>query len=162
RPEQLAGMGGRYQPDQRRLGPASPDTARESPWPRSALEQRHQSCLLHSARHQPESSHLFHDPPDRHPRPSRHNDLPGYKHTLIPRLHGTTTTGHSSDPAPNRAAYCLAGTGPTNAPSPLRLQPPPLMPPAVALPWSSVTNRAYFIQRATTLAPTSDFSLLQS
>ena len=42
------------------------------------------------------------------------------------------------------------------------LQQPTLVPATVTLTWSSVTNRAYFIQRAITLAPTPTFSLLQT
>jgi hypothetical protein len=56
----------------------------------------------------------------------------------------------------------LAGTNPTNAASVLRLQLPVLLPGSVALTWTSVTNRTYFVQRATNLLAPSAFSLLQT
>jgi hypothetical protein len=56
----------------------------------------------------------------------------------------------------------IAGTNPTNAVSVLRLQLPLYVPGRVVLTWSSVTNRAYFVERATNLAPPLGFSLLQS
>jgi hypothetical protein len=56
----------------------------------------------------------------------------------------------------------LAGTNPTNAASVLRLQLAVIQPAGVTLTWSSVTNRAYFIERATELALPSSFSLLQT
>jgi hypothetical protein len=56
----------------------------------------------------------------------------------------------------------LAGTSPTNAALVLRLQPTVVLPAGVTLTWSSVTNRAYFVQRATNLMPQPAFSLLQT
>jgi hypothetical protein len=56
----------------------------------------------------------------------------------------------------------LAGTNPTNAASVLRLQRPLFVPGSVTLTWSSVTNRAYFVERATNLALLPAFSLLQT
>jgi hypothetical protein len=56
----------------------------------------------------------------------------------------------------------LAGTNPTNAASVLRLQSTVVQPAGVTLTWPSVTNRAYFVQRATNLMPPPVFSLLQT
>ncbi len=56
----------------------------------------------------------------------------------------------------------VCGTNPTNAASVLRLQLPLFVPGRVMLTWSSVTNRAYFVERATNLAPRLGFSLLQT
>jgi hypothetical protein len=56
----------------------------------------------------------------------------------------------------------LAGTNPTNAVSALRLQPPVSGPGSVTLTWSSVTNRAYFVESATNLVPPPAFSPLQT
>jgi hypothetical protein len=79
----------------------------------------------------------------------------------IPGLSGTTSYTDPNAFSFNRAAFYRVGTDSTNAPSPMLLQLPAFVPATVTLSWSSVTNRAYFIQRATTLAPTSVFSLLQ-
>jgi hypothetical protein len=56
----------------------------------------------------------------------------------------------------------LAGTNPTNAASALLLQQTMVLPGGVTLTWPSVTNRAYFVQRATSMMPPPAFSLLQS
>jgi len=56
----------------------------------------------------------------------------------------------------------IAGTNPTDAASVLRLQPPVFAPGSVTLTWSSVTNRAYFVERATNLVPAPAFALLQT
>jgi parallel beta-helix repeat protein len=56
----------------------------------------------------------------------------------------------------------LAGTNPTNAASALRLQLTVVLPAGVTLTWASVTNRTYFVQRATSLVPPPGFSLLQT
>ena len=55
----------------------------------------------------------------------------------------------------------LAGTNPTNAASLLKLAAPALASGRVTLSWSSVTNRSYFVQRATDLNVPAPFSLLQ-
>jgi hypothetical protein len=55
-----------------------------------------------------------------------------------------------------------AGTNPTNAASVLRLQAPVINPPGLLLCWSSVTNHAYFVERATNLANQAVFMLLQA
>ena len=55
----------------------------------------------------------------------------------------------------------VAGTSPTNAASVLRLQPPVINPAGLLLRWTSETNRAYFVERATNLAPPA-FSLLRT
>jgi len=55
----------------------------------------------------------------------------------------------------------VAGTNPTNAASVLRLQPPLFAPASVTLTWPSVTNRAYFVERATNLM-TWTFSVLRT
>ena len=56
----------------------------------------------------------------------------------------------------------LAGTNPTNAASVLRLQQTVVLPAGVTLTWKSVTNRAYFVERATNLMPPPAFSLLET
>ena len=56
----------------------------------------------------------------------------------------------------------LAGTDPTDATSVLRLQAPVINPPGLSLRWSSDTNHAYFVQRATGLKTPLSFSLLRS
>jgi len=55
----------------------------------------------------------------------------------------------------------MAGTSPTNAASVLFLELPVVGPGTVTLTWPSVTNRAYFVERATGLMP-SVFFLLQT
>jgi hypothetical protein len=56
----------------------------------------------------------------------------------------------------------LAGTNPTNGASVLRLQQTTVLPAGVTLTWSSVTNRAYFVERATNLMPQPAFSFLET
>jgi hypothetical protein len=56
----------------------------------------------------------------------------------------------------------VAGTNPTNAGSVPRLEAPVVLPASVTLTWLSVTDRAYFLRRATNLAAPADFSLLQT
>jgi hypothetical protein len=56
----------------------------------------------------------------------------------------------------------VAGTNPTNAASLLTLTVPTLTPGRVTLSWSSVTNRNYFVQRATDLSVRAPFALLQN
>ena len=56
----------------------------------------------------------------------------------------------------------IAGTDPTNAASALRLQAPAVAPPGLLLRWSSDTNHAYFIQRATSLGGGSSFSVIRT
>jgi hypothetical protein len=80
----------------------------------------------------------------------------------IPGLPGITTYTDTNALSSKRAAFYRVGTGSTNAPSPMLLQPPLLVPATVTLTWSSVTNRAYFIQRAATLAPTPAFYQIQT
>ncbi|HSU56530.1 MAG TPA: thrombospondin type 3 repeat-containing protein, partial [Candidatus Dormibacteraeota bacterium] len=65
-----------------------------------------------------------------------------------------------SDGLSNWQEY-LAGTDPTNAASTLRLLSPASTPSGNSLSWLSVTNRSYFVQRATILAP-ADFTTIQS
>jgi hypothetical protein len=55
----------------------------------------------------------------------------------------------------------LAGTNPTNALSALRMELSVVSPPEVLLRWTSVSNRSYYIERATNLVGTAVFSLLQ-
>jgi hypothetical protein len=56
----------------------------------------------------------------------------------------------------------LAGTNPTNAASVLQLQQTTVLPAGVTLTWTSVTNRAYFVERTINLMPQPAFSLLQT
>lgn len=56
----------------------------------------------------------------------------------------------------------VAGTVPTNAASVLVLAAPELGSDSVKLTWQSVTNRTYYVERATTLAGEPAFSLLES
>ena len=56
----------------------------------------------------------------------------------------------------------IAGTNPTNAASALWMLPPTNTLSGVTLSWISVTNRSYFVLRATDLAESLAFSLLQS
>jgi hypothetical protein len=56
----------------------------------------------------------------------------------------------------------LAGTNPTNAASVLQLQQTTVLPAGMTLTWTSVTNRAYFVERSTNLVPPPAFSLLQT
>jgi hypothetical protein len=56
----------------------------------------------------------------------------------------------------------LAGTDPTDATSVLRLQAPVVNAPGLSLRWSSDTNHAYFVQRATGLKTPLSFSLVRS
>ncbi len=79
----------------------------------------------------------------------------------IPGLPGTTAYTDTNAPALG-AAFYRVGTGPTNAPSPILLQQPVFVPASVTLNWLSVTDRTYFIERATYLASPPAFSVLQS
>ena len=56
----------------------------------------------------------------------------------------------------------LAGTDPTNPASVLRLQPLVVASPGLRLRWSSDTNHAYFVQRATSLEGPLRFSVLRA
>ncbi len=56
----------------------------------------------------------------------------------------------------------IAGTDPTDSASALRLLPPAVTPPGLLLRWSSDTNHAYFIERASSLTPPITFSLLRT
>jgi hypothetical protein len=56
----------------------------------------------------------------------------------------------------------IAGTNPTNAASVLRMLPPANTASGARLIWTSVSDRTYFIERATNLSDAPAFSLLQS
>ena len=63
---------------------------------------------------------------------------------------------------PGGSALYRVGTTSSSGNSPLLLQIPKFVPPSATITWSSVTNRSYFIQRATNLVPPATFTLLQS
>ena len=79
----------------------------------------------------------------------------------IPGLSGTTTYADTNVFSSKAATFYRVGTADTNAASSILLQPPVCLPASVTLIWLSVTNRAYFLERATNLAPPA-FTLLQS
>ncbi len=60
------------------------------------------------------------------------------------------------------AAFYRVGTGGTNSAAPPNLELPLFVPASVTLTWSSVSNRAYFVERATNLASAPAFSLLET
>ena len=75
---------------------------------------------------------------------------------------GSADYADSDGDGMNNYQEWLAGTDPTDATSVLRLQPPVANPSGLSLCWSSDTNHAYFVQRATGLKPPLSFSLLRS
>ncbi len=80
----------------------------------------------------------------------------------IPGHPGTTTYTDTNVFSSKAAAFYRVGSGSTNAPSPVVLQQPVLIPASLTLAWTSVTNRGYSIQRATNLSWPMAFSVLQS
>jgi hypothetical protein len=70
--------------------------------------------------------------------------------TNVPGASGTTTFTDTMSPATGAAFYRI-GTDSTNASSPLWLQPPVFVPASVVVTWTSVSNRSYFLERATNL-----------
>jgi len=79
----------------------------------------------------------------------------------IPGLDGVTAYTDTTPPALG-ASFYRVGTGATNSATPPRLELPVFVPASVTLTWSSVANRAYFVERATNLAPPTAFSVLQT
>jgi hypothetical protein len=79
----------------------------------------------------------------------------------ISGLAGATAYTDATASSTKGAAFYRIGTGSTNGPAPALLQRPAFVPATVTLTWASVTNRAYFIQRATNLVLPPAFSLLQ-
>jgi hypothetical protein len=77
----------------------------------------------------------------------------------IAGLPGTTEFTDTSLPATGVAFYRV---GTTNGGTPPQLEKPVYLPAKATLTWSSVTNRAYFVERSTNLSATPAFSLLQS
>jgi hypothetical protein len=75
---------------------------------------------------------------------------------------GSADTTDGDHDGHNNWQEWVAGTIPTNALSALRLQSPVINPPGVLLRWTSVSNRSYYIERATNLVGTAVFSLLQA
>jgi hypothetical protein len=75
---------------------------------------------------------------------------------------GSADFGDSDGDGLNNWQEWVAGTNPTNAASLLKLAVPTLASGRVTLSWSSVTNRSYFVQRATDLKVPASFSLLRS
>jgi hypothetical protein len=80
----------------------------------------------------------------------------------ITGLPGTTAYTDATASPSNGAAFYRVGTGSSNGPSPVLLQLPVFVPASMTLTWTSVTNRTYFVQRATNLLPPPAFSLLQT
>jgi hypothetical protein len=80
----------------------------------------------------------------------------------IPGLPGATTYTDTTVALSKGAAFYRVGTGSSNGPVSLRLQPPVFIPGGMTLTWLSVTNRTYFLERATNLAVPPVFLLLQT
>ena len=80
----------------------------------------------------------------------------------IAGLPGATAYTDTTASRSKAAAFYRIGTGSSNGPAPVLLQLPGFDPGSVTLTWSSVSNRTYFVQRATNLAPAPSFSLLQT
>ena len=70
----------------------------------------------------------------------------------------TDTTASAS----KGTAFYRVGTGTTNGSSPVLLEGPAFIAASVTLTWPSVTNRTYFVQRATNVLKPPVFSLLQT
>lgn len=77
-------------------------------------------------------------------------------------INGSTDTGDPDGDLMTNWQEWIAGTNPTNSSSALRLLNPVGAPPSLLLVWQSVTNRSYFIQRATNVSDPLSFSTLQS
>jgi len=75
---------------------------------------------------------------------------------------GSADYAESDGDGMNNWQEWIAGTNPTNAASILSLQVPVFAAGGVTLTWSSVTNRAYFVERATNLLNQPAFSPLQT
>jgi hypothetical protein len=80
--------------------------------------------------------------------------------TNLPGLSPTTTCIDTTAPLQS-AAFYRVGTDSTNGSAPLWLQTPLLIPAAIAVTWTSVSNRSYFVQRSTGLSPAA-FSVVQT
>jgi hypothetical protein len=70
-----------------------------------------------------------------------------------------TTIFTDTTPPPNGALYRI-GTDSTYGSPPLWVRPPVFVHAGVVLTWTSVTNRNYFLERATNLAASLPFSLI--
>ena len=81
--------------------------------------------------------------------------------TNIPGLPGTTAYTDTTAPGLG-AAFYRVGTCSSNSATPPNLHVPVLVPASVTLTWSSVTNRAYALERATNMGAAPAFSLLRS
>jgi hypothetical protein len=79
----------------------------------------------------------------------------------VPGLAGTTDF---RDTAAARAGvgFYRVGTDSTNGSTPLLLQAPAFVPASATITWFSVSNRSYFVQRATNLGEPPAFSILQT
>jgi hypothetical protein len=82
--------------------------------------------------------------------------------TNISGLAGVTAYTDATASCSKGAAFYRIGTGSTNDPAPALLQMPAFVPGSVTLTWPSVTDRTYYVQRATNLVPPPAFSLLQT
>ncbi len=79
----------------------------------------------------------------------------------IPGLPNVTAYTDTTAPA-LPAAFYRVGTGASNSATPPRLELAGFVPASVTLTWSSVTNRAYYVERATNLVPPMVFAVLRS
>jgi hypothetical protein len=79
----------------------------------------------------------------------------------IPGLPGATAYADATASRSKGTAFYRIGTGNTNGPAPALLQRPVFVPASATLTWTSVTNRAYFVERATNAAQ-SAFTPLQT
>jgi hypothetical protein len=80
----------------------------------------------------------------------------------IPGLPGTTAYTDTTASSSEGAAFYRIGTGSAIGPPLVLLQLPAFVPARVTLTWTGVTNRAYFVERATSLVAPLAFSLLQT
>ena len=80
----------------------------------------------------------------------------------IPGLPGVTSYIDTTSSLSPEGAFYRVGTTSSNGPPSFSLQPLSFIPAGMALTWSSVTNRVYFVERATNVASPPGFSLLQS
>jgi len=79
----------------------------------------------------------------------------------VPGLSGTTTYIDTTAPSAG-AAFYRVGTDSTNGSAPLWLETPLFVPAGLAVTWTSVTNRSYFVERATNLWPQPAFAVVQT
>jgi hypothetical protein len=81
--------------------------------------------------------------------------------TNVPGLSGLTSFIDTAAPAAD-AAFYRVGTVSTDGSAPLWLQTPLFVPAGMAVTWTSVTNRSYFLQRSSNLGLQPAFSTVQT